>query len=87
MILSISIFYRPFFQIVLVVILAVGFTFLADWLMIRSIWNAIWIFAMPALVGIALNEGTARQLVMTFLLMIISASCLMVVATVFGMGY
>ena len=78
---------RPLFQIVLVVVLAVAFTFAADWFMIRSLWNAIWIFAIPALVGITLNRGVARQLLMTFLLMTVSAFCLMATATYFGLGY
>jgi putative effector of murein hydrolase LrgA (UPF0299 family) len=55
--------------------------------MFRSMWNALWIFVIPAAVGIVSNRGTARQLIMTFILMAVSALSLMVTAAYFGLGY
>lgn len=82
-----EIYRHPLCQVGIVMILAVISTFLTDWFMIRSLWNGIWIFAAPAFVGIVANTGTARQLVMTFLLMAVSAISLMATAAYFGLGY
>ena len=79
--------HHPIFQIILVIISASVFTFIADRLNFRSLWNAAWIFAIPALVGITLNEGTPRQLTMTFVLMVVSSLSLMATAAYFGLGY
>jgi hypothetical protein len=39
----------------------------------RTMANAIWLFVLPALIGILLNEGKARQAVMACILMAVSA--------------
>jgi len=76
---------HPLFQVALVAASAMGFTFLTDWYLIRSLWNAIWIFGIPALVAVTLNKGADRQALMTILLMPTSIIFLMVTASCFGL--
>ena len=40
----------------------------------RTLAHAIWLFAIPAIIGIVSNEGRARQAIMAFLLMLVSAA-------------
>jgi hypothetical protein len=63
------------------------FTFLADLSRFHLMWNAIWMFGIPALLGILLNQGKPRQVIMTFALMVASLVSVMATSTYFGMGY
>lgn len=53
----------------------------------RTMANAIWLFLIPALIGILLNDGKPRQTVMACVLMAVSAlSSIAFMAAVWG-GY
>ena len=77
----------PAFQIALSVLLSCIGTYLFTVIGTRTMANAIWLFLIPALIGILLNEGKPRQAVMACVLMAVSAlSSIVFMVAVWG-GY
>ena len=63
----------PALQIVLSALLSCIGTYLFTIIGTRTMANAIWLFLIPALIGILLNDGKSRQMVMACVLMAVSA--------------
>lgn len=77
----------PALQVALVVILSYLGTYMFTIVGTRTMANAIWLFAIPALIGIAFNEGKPRQALMACLLMGVSGlSSIALMVAVWG-GY
>lgn len=74
-------------QVVIVVVVAASGTFAADWFGLRFLWNASWMFALPATLGILMNAGVAKQLGMTLGLIVLSILATMATAAIFGLVY
>jgi hypothetical protein len=63
----------PVFQIVLSALVSCMGTYVFTIIGTRTMANAIWLFLIPALIGILLNDGKPKQAMMACLLMAISA--------------
>jgi hypothetical protein len=68
----------------LVALGSVVLTILVDRCDFRTPWNFIWIFLIPALLGIALNSGMLRRFQMSVILPGVSLIALMIAGQLFG---
>ncbi|WP_242182333.1 hypothetical protein [Sphingomonas sp. CARO-RG-8B-R24-01] len=59
-------------------------TIIVDQWQFRTSWNFIWIFLIPALLGIVLNTGLLRRIQMSVILPGVSLIALMVAGQLFG---
>lgn len=78
---------NPALQVALTVAVSFLGTYIFSIIGTRTMANAIWLFAIPALIGIILNEGKLKQAVMACILMAVSGlSSIALMVTVWG-GY
>lgn len=73
-------------QLVAVITVSVILTYLTGSHGYTSMFNSIWVFGFPVVVGILSNHGRQRQLSVTVLLMIVSVASLMISGVYFGIG-
>lgn len=78
---------KPMFQIIAAVLISCIGTYFFVAMGNRAMGNAIWLFVLPALLGIVFNNGKPRQALMACLLMAVSAlSSIALIYAVWG-GY
>jgi hypothetical protein len=84
---TIEILHKSLPQIIMAALLSCIGTYLFVVVGTRTMANAIWLFVLPALIGILLNEGKPKQALMACLLMAVSAlSSIALIYAVWG-GY
>ena len=69
----VQIFRTPALQILITIAVSCMGTYIFSIVGTRTMANAIWLFLIPALIGILFNEGKPRQALMACLLMAVSA--------------
>jgi hypothetical protein len=70
-------------QIVLVALLTTVLELTTDAFRFRSPANALWLIALPAVLGVALNKGMARKALMAGTLIVVALATGMVVGVNF----
>lgn len=78
---------NPALQVALAIIVSCVGTYVFTIVGTRTMANAIWLFVIPAVIGIVLNDGKPRQALMACVLMAVSGlSSIALMVAVWG-GY